>query len=65
MKKVKARMFYADAIDYDSVINVENKLNEFLGTLDYNQIEDIKISSSPANSYMSNLTILITYTEEE
>lgn len=65
MKKVKARMFYADTIDYDSVINIENKLNEFLGTLDYNQIEDIKISSSPANSYMSNLTILVTYTEEE
>ena len=65
MKKVKARMFYADLSDYDSVINVENRLNEFLGTLDYNQIEDIKISSSPANIYMSNLTILVTYTEEE
>ena len=65
MKKVKARMFYADVNDYNSAINVENRLNEFLGTLDYNQIEDIKISSSPANSYRSNLTILVIYTEEE
>lgn len=65
MKKLKSKIFYIDLVDCQSTINVENRLNEFLGTLDYNQIEDIKISSSPANSYRSNLTILVTYTQEE
>ena len=65
MKKVKAKIFYGDIVDYQNVANVEIRLNEFLETLDYNQIEDIKITSTQANNYRSNLTILVTYTEEE
>lgn len=65
MKKLKSKIFYVDLVDCKGAINIESRLNEFLETLDYNQIEDIKISSSPANSYRSNIIILVTYTEEE
>lgn len=65
MKKLKAKIFYVDLVDCQGAINIESRLNKFLETLDYNQIEDIKISSSPANSYRSNMIIFVTYTEEE
>lgn len=65
MKKLKSKIFYVDLVDRQGAINIESRLNEFLEALDYNQIEDIKISSSPANSYRSNMIILVTYTEEE
>lgn len=65
MKKLKSKIFYVDLVDCKGAINIESRLNEFLEALDYNQIEDIKISSSPANSYRSNIIILVTYTEEE
>lgn len=65
MKKLKSKIFYVDLVGCQGAINIESRLNEFLETLDYNQIEDIKISSSPANSYRSNMIILVTYTEEE
>lgn len=65
MKKLKSKIFYVDLADCQDTTNIESRLNEFLKTLDYNQIEDIRISSSPANSYRSNVIILVTYTEEE
>lgn len=65
MKKLKSKIFYVDLVDCQDATNIESRLNEFLETLDYNQIDDIKISSSPANSYRSNMIILVTYTEEE
>lgn len=58
-------MFYESLTDYQSSIYVENKLNEFLETLDCDQIKDIKISSSQASNYVTYVTILVTYTEEE
>lgn len=65
MKKLKSKIFYANLVEWQGAIDIESRLNEFLETLDYNQIEDIKISSSQANSYKSNMVILVTYTEEE
>lgn len=65
MKKLKSKIFYGDLVDYKDATNIESRLNEFLETLDCDQIKDIKISSSQANRYRSNVTILVTYTEEE
>lgn len=65
MKKLKSKIFYVDLAICQDTTNIESRLNKFLETLDYNQIEDIRISSSPVNSYRSNLAILVTYTQEE
>lgn len=61
MKRLKSKIFS----DYFSVANLENNLNAFLETLDYDQIEDVKFSSSQIDNYATNLAILVTYTEEE
>lgn len=61
MKRLKSKIFS----DYFSVANLENNLNAFLETLDYDQIEDVKFSSSQIDNHTTNLAILVTYTEEE
>lgn len=40
MKRLKSKIFS----DYFSVASLENNLNAFLETLDYDQIEDVKLS---------------------
>lgn len=45
---------------------INDEVNSFLQTLDYNQIDYIKISSTQgANHFIMNTTILVMYTEEE
>lgn len=60
MKKVKTKLFYGNSI------GLEDKVNSFLKTLDYEQIEDIKLSSSKGNNnFIMSTTILVIYAEEE
>lgn len=65
MKRLKSKIFS----DHFNVASLENNLNAFLETLDYDQIEDVKFSSSQIGNYVgnyaTNLAILVTYTEEE
>lgn len=61
MKKSKIKLFYGN-----DMCKINDEVNSFLKTLDYNQIDDIKISSTQSASYfVINTTILVIYTEEE
>lgn len=60
MKRTKIKLFYGNSI------GLEDKVNLFLKTLDYEQIEDIKVSSSKGNNnFITSTTILVIYTKEE